>query len=236
MSVIIPSVQTAAAAPRRFLYPSTWLVLIADLLPVAGILFWGWDGFVLLMLYWMETAIIAFWALARILTLPDDPAESKRNLFLRLGGRLFLTGFFLVHSSGFMAGHLLFLWTLYAGHWRDTIHTPQDFWRDIMLGYELWIPLGMLFIGRGAAFVWDLYRQLRGMDQRPPNDDGMDKIVGSLYGRIILMHLVVIFGVWVAMKIGSTGPYLLLIALKTVFDLYMHVSVDLGRKPQVSTA
>ncbi len=236
MSVIIPSVQAAAAAPRRFLYPSTWLVLIADLLPVAGILFWGWDGFVLLMLYWMETAVIAFWALARILTLPGDPREPPQNFILHVGGRLFLTGFFLVHSSGFMAGHLLFLWTLYAGHWRDTIHSPQEFWREIVLGYELWIPLGLLFVARGGAFVWDLYRQLRGMNQRPVNDDGMDKIIGGLYGRIILMHIVVIFGVWVAMKIGSTGPYLLLIALKTIFDLYMHVSVDLGRKQKSANA
>jgi hypothetical protein len=232
VSVVIPSFKAAAAAPYRFLYPSALFVLVADLIPAAGILFWGWDAFVLLMLYWMETAVIAFWTLVRILTLPDDEDKTQQHILMRVGARLLLTAFFLVHSSGFMAGHLLFLWTLYAGEWRDTIRNPYDFWRVIVMGYELWIPLGLLFAGLGLSFFWGLFRQLfSGKD-----NDSMDRLLAGLYGRIILMHVVIIFGVWVAMKIGSTGPYLLLIALKTAYDLMMHVSADLGRKPRVSTA
>jgi hypothetical protein len=229
VSIVIPSFKAAAAAPHRFLYPSALFVLIADLIPAAGILLWGWDAFVLLMLYWMETAVIAFWTLARILTLPEEE-PSQRNMLVRFGARLLLTAFFLVHSSGFMAGHLLFLWTLYAGEWRSTIHNPYDFWHVIVMGYDLWIPLGLLFVGLGLSFFWGLFRQLFG----GKDNDSMDRLLGGLYGRIILMHVVIIFGVWVAMQIGSTGPYLLLIALKTAYDLFMHVSVDLARKPQAA--
>jgi hypothetical protein len=233
VSLVIPSFKAAAASPRRFLYPSALFVLIADLIPAAGILFWGWDAFVLLMLYWMETAVIAFWTLARILVLPDE-GKTRRSVLARVGGRLFLTAFFLVHSSAFMAGHLLFLWTLYAGDWRGVIHGPHDFWRVIVLGYDLWIPLGLLFVGLGLSFFWGLFRQLSG--GRSNSDGGMDQLLAGLYGRIALMHVVIIFGVWVAAMIGSKGPYLLLIALKTVYDLVMHVSADLGRAPQVVTA
>ena len=52
----------------RLLHPSTLILLAANMLPLAGILFCGWDAFVLLMLYWMETAIIGFWMLVRVAT------------------------------------------------------------------------------------------------------------------------------------------------------------------------
>jgi hypothetical protein len=30
-----------------------------------GVLYWQWDTFQLLMLYWMETVVLAFWTLMR---------------------------------------------------------------------------------------------------------------------------------------------------------------------------
>jgi hypothetical protein len=51
--------QTTMSA-RQVLRPSTLILLIANLFPLYGIAYWGWDAFVLLMLYWMETGIIAF--------------------------------------------------------------------------------------------------------------------------------------------------------------------------------
>jgi hypothetical protein len=67
-----PSTISAGAAfgARPLLYPSTLVLLAANLLPLAGVLFWGWDAFVLLVLYWMETAAIGFWTIARIATAP----------------------------------------------------------------------------------------------------------------------------------------------------------------------
>ena len=44
--------------------------LAANLIPLAGVLFWQWDTFQLLMLYWMETVIVAFWTIRRLARLP----------------------------------------------------------------------------------------------------------------------------------------------------------------------
>src|ERR1700690_4252237 len=104
----ISAIAAARESPLRFFFPSTILVLFADLYPLAGVLWWGWDAFVLLMLYWMETAVIAFWALARILTLPPEADEAGKSLAERIKLRVGLTLFFLVHASGFMGAHLLF--------------------------------------------------------------------------------------------------------------------------------
>ena len=52
--------------------PVIVLSLIGNLIPLAGLYYWHWDPFQLLMLYWMETAIVAGWSLARIATLPES--------------------------------------------------------------------------------------------------------------------------------------------------------------------
>jgi hypothetical protein len=57
--------------------------LIANLIPLYGILYWQWDSFQLLMLYWMETVIIAFWTILGITRLPVDPLGT-----ITVGGRV----------------------------------------------------------------------------------------------------------------------------------------------------
>ena len=57
-----------AATPR--LARALWLLgfvaaLIGNVTPLYGVLYWQWDTFQLLMLYWMETVVLAFWALMR---------------------------------------------------------------------------------------------------------------------------------------------------------------------------
>ena len=52
--------------------PSTLILIAANLVPLLGVFLWGWDAFVLLVLYWLETAVIAFWTIVRIATQPRD--------------------------------------------------------------------------------------------------------------------------------------------------------------------
>ena len=60
--------SNAAAWPARgnWLHPATALLLLANLYPLLGVMLWGWDAFLLLMLYWMETVIVAFWTVVRV--------------------------------------------------------------------------------------------------------------------------------------------------------------------------
>jgi hypothetical protein len=56
--------------------------------------------------------------------------------------------------------------------------------------------------------------------------------IGGLYGRIVLMHIVILAGAALAQAMGSLAPFLLLIGLKTFFDVVFHVTMDLqaGRR------
>jgi hypothetical protein len=230
-----PGIGPATPAPLSgfFLYLPIIVLLISNLIPLIGVLYWGWDTFVLLMLYWLETVVIAFWTLFRIL-IAADVAKSVVGEVL---GRVYIFVFFLIHSGGFMAGHLIFLWAFYGGDWTAKLQVsqhnffetaPREFWDKMVLANGLLIPLVISFIGRGIAFVAEMARQplwtrLVGEDQRTTNGS----LVGALYVRIVIMHLVILGGAALAQKYGALAPLVLLIAAKTIVDLWLFIRVDL---------
>ena len=71
--------MNAQQVVRALLHPSTLLLLAANSIPIFGVLYWGWDVFVLLMLYWLETAIIGGWTIARIALAPPGSLGNMRS-------------------------------------------------------------------------------------------------------------------------------------------------------------
>src|SRR5258708_7165171 len=83
----------------------------ANPLPLYGVLYLGTDPFQVLMLYWMETAIIGFWMIVTLGRLPsyllgeitvnDHVQHATNAILVKLFGMLTLC---------FMGAHLFFLW------------------------------------------------------------------------------------------------------------------------------
>jgi predicted membrane channel-forming protein YqfA (hemolysin III family) len=92
-------------------YPFVIVLIAANLVPLAGVLFWGWDLFVLMTAYWMETGVIGIWTIVQM-------------AMLARWGALFYVPFFVVHFGMFMIGHLLFLVTMFGPAWAKQIATP----------------------------------------------------------------------------------------------------------------
>jgi len=60
--------------------------------------------------------------------------------------------------------------------------------------------------------------------------------MGEPYGRIVFMHLVLIFGGFLVMLLGSPVPVLIaVIALKVFFDLRAHIRQHGGKKAASGT-
>src|SRR5262245_18637305 len=92
--------------------------LIGNLIPLYGVLYWGWDTFQLLMLYWTETAIIAGFALLRLSRLSGpERGEITVNGKPRAASEFDLVGFFALHSGIFILVHLIFLWGFFSWDW-----------------------------------------------------------------------------------------------------------------------
>src|SRR5262245_172553 len=110
----VPAIRRIAAVLPR---PATIILLAANLLPLVGVILWGWDAFLLLVLYWMETIVFAFWTVVWIAT--ADPGSIGA---LTVGGTkvtrpMALAAFFTLHAGLFIAVHFLFLWVLFSGDW-----------------------------------------------------------------------------------------------------------------------
>jgi len=220
---------------RRLLTPSSLVLIAANLVPLVGVVAWGWDAFVLLMLYWLETAVIAFWTVARIATMPsvDDlqfrDASGRKRAVSPVGMALFFTA----HAGIFMGVHFLFLWELFSDDWSRKIRGVGAFYDQMIVGTGLWIPLLALFIGRGLLMAFDALeprlRDMLGLAARPPERKILgpgETVVFGLYVRIFVMQVTIILGGWVALIAGTSGALVFLIALKTAIDLSFQLVAD----------
>lgn len=219
--------------PTRKVFGATAALVAANLVPLAGVLWWGWDAFLLLCLYWAETAAIGFWTILKIMTLQFENRSEARGAFAALGYGVFFT----VHSGVFMSVHMIFLWSIFSGKWSGDVHGVQEFIRVIIIRTGLWIPLIALFAARGAFFVNDIVNRFVFARREPdgPRDDAVGRVVGSFYQRIVLMHLAIILGGIAAMKLGSLAPLIVLILAKTALDTGIHIFLKLGGDSKPAT-
>jgi hypothetical protein len=201
----------------------------ANLLPAYGIQYLGADPFQLLMLYWMETAIIGFWM---VLTLARLPSHLLGEVTVN-GRRQHATNAILVKLFGgmtlcFMGAHFFFLWVLFSGDQPHHVTGPISFVREFVIASGAWVPLSLTFFAgfcHSAArpdFAGMVERQLYPSRITPPTGkpvagDGVGPAVGGMLGRIAMMQVAVIIGAMLARSYGSSAPLLVIIGLKTLF-------------------
>lgn len=209
--------------------PPTVILVVANLVPLAGVLWWGWDAFILLILYWCETVIIAFWTIVRIVLGPAIPVSDGHGALMSaegMNGRFAMAAFFTAHSGIFITVHLVLLWTLFSGGWSVVIHGPVGFVRDLILGTDLWIPLVILFFVRGYMVLGPTVRRRLGFVDDAEPDHPASPLAG-LYVRIFVMQVTIIAGGWFVVLLGdSVGPLVLLVLAKTVAEAYFDPMID----------
>ena len=203
---------------------SVLTLLAANAVPLFGVVFLGWDAFYVVMLYWAENVVIGFYNILKM-ALAAVPYRAAHL------GKLFLIPFFLVHYGGFTAVHGFFVLALFhkgegppmgGTSWPCCLIFVQMLFNVIGYMYSI-IPVQVrlavlvLFISHGVSFVQNYllkgeYRTAK------PND-----LMGSPYGRIVVMHVAIITGGFLTMALGSPAALLaVLIALKTVLDVNLH--------------
>jgi hypothetical protein len=202
----------AAVDPPAGVTPaSTAVLVLANLVPLLGAAFFGWQLADVMVLYWAESAIVGLFNLAKM-------AVVGRWLVLFSGV------FFLAHYSGFMAVHFLFLYSLFVEGTGSGMH-EGDLGQVLQLFRDLWPALLALLVSHGYSFFVNFLgrQEYRG---RTTKD-----LMTEPYGRIIFMHLVLIFGGGITLALGSPTPVLLVvIVLKTVFDIRAHVREHTRRR------
>ena len=210
LSPIAPPVKPMANdEPLTLVSASTLLLIIANLVPVAGSVFLGWNLGDVMVLYWAESAIIGFVNLWKI-------AIIGRWVVLLMGP------FFVGHFGGFMAVHFLFLYTIFVKPESGMV-SGNDLADVTQLFVALSPALAALFISHAFSF----YKNFLGRHEYRGRT--LNQQMTEPYSRIIFMHLVLIFGGGLSMVLGNPAPVLILvIGLKIYFDVRAHLKQHSG--------
>jgi hypothetical protein len=272
------------------------LLLLANLIPLVGVLFFDWSLLTILVLYWLENGIVGLWNVPKIILaqgslvapLPDIPdsaaraatrseaeaaalQERRRTQAARVAQaarevpsptgpatsgligpraaarlsaipRTGLAVFFAFHYGMFWFVHGIFVFALptFAGvspfgggpFGGDPFGGGTEACFDStgvlvtcppgVFGDLLWpaVVIGAiaLFLSHGASFVLNYLGRGEYLTASPSGQ------MGSVYGRVVVLHITIILGSLVVAFLGSPlAALLVLIALKTAFDLGLHL-------------
>lgn len=218
---------------------SAWVLVAANLVPPAGVLFWDWSVFALIALFWMECVLSGVIIVLQILCVrPRDPLLWLGKLFMlpifgllygvpiALYGNLVLAMFggrrYYAHNVepiNFDAGYVLAMGRVAA-----------DFGLELLLGaarvaadFDLWPALAALAASHLFSFAWN------GLHRGELRRATLAGLVSKPLLRLLVLHLVTVVGGIASLLLGSPlWALLLLIALKIGLDVKAHVKEHSG--------
>lgn len=241
---------------RTALMRSAIVLIIANAIPIVGVLFFGWSLITILVLYWLENGIVGFWNVPKIALaqgpmvprLSEMPASARRVATnaaltrLQVIPRAGLSVFFLVHYGMFWLVHGIFVFTLpmFSGMAtgsfgsgacdRPIFPEPGEIpmpagdaagcapgaFGEVAWGAVL-IGAAALFLSHGASFLLNYVGNGGYLRTSAPRQ------MGSAYGRVVVLHVTILLGGFVVAFLGAPiGALIVLVVLKTAFDLVLH--------------
>lgn len=220
--------RAASLAARAGELPrSAWWLVVANLVPLAGVLLLGWDLGPVMLLFWAENVVIGLFSALRIALVAG-------------GYGLVLVPFFALHYGLFTLVHGVFVATLFGGasaREAATILLPgvlallashgASFVMNFLRGGER----ERLRAAFGSIRVGAILAQARALDTSDPDATARRRAVLDAkalmlapYRRIVVLHLTIIVGGFLALALGAPAYALaILVLLKTAVDLRAHV-------------
>jgi hypothetical protein len=201
-------------------------LVIANAIPLAGVLFFGWSLWTLLVLYWVENGVVGAWNVPRILLAGGATSAAIMRLPVAV--------FFVFHYGlfWFVHGTFVFLLPAFFGGGIIATHVPQTDPFGMLIvgdaptaggfGEIVWSSVAIgaiaLVLSHGASFFLNYlgrgeYLRTTALAQ-----------MGAVYGRVVVLHLTILFGAFAIVFLGA--PVLLLVVMvvaKTLFDLGLHL-------------
>jgi len=181
-------------------------LILSNLVPLFGVLFFGWSVSTILILYWSENVIIGFSNVVKMAGSQGKADPTKFSIGQKpsqVPKRLFLIGFFLVHFGMFTFGHGAFVFSFFG--------TEQPTFKS------LFPALLSLFASHGISTYVHFIKN--GEYRRVSYAD----LFFQPYKRVVIMHLTIIFGAWVSLAFKLPSLVLVaLIFLKIMVDILFH--------------
>jgi hypothetical protein len=199
------------------------IAVISAAVIAVGVALLGWATFTVLALYWLENVIIGGFTALRILA-----AGARTERYLESLGS---AAFFTVHYGLFCLVHGVFVATLFGN-----IGNTHGLFDPVllMIGRIAGDRTGSIVVG--AMFVAAATDALRAWGSIDADDEkAIARIMFEPYGRIVVLHVVLIGGgVLMQMLQAPSLAALLLVAFKLAYDL--RLLAQRGTSPAAATA
>lgn len=178
-------------------------LVLSNLIPLWGVLFYEWSLLTVMFLFWLESGVVGFYALLK--------------MFKVMGPLAVFPGAFLTfHFGGFMTGHLIFILSIFGS---------SEIGKEILPSFEtimsllmiVWVPAIGIFVSHGVSFFQNF------IGKKEYKIFNVRKLMFMPYQRIIIMHLAIIFGGFLVSVFGNPVLGLvLLIIIKVAVDIFSH--------------
>ena len=192
----VPPMRTAlGGVARRQPRRATQVLIAANLVPLVGTVYFGWQLSNVMVLYWAESAVIGLFNVLKIVRIAGWPG-------------LFAALFFLGHFGGFMAVHFLFIYGIFVEGFNSA--GPGDDLSEVAaLFVSLWPALAALFVSHAYSFFANF------IGRREYRNRTVSDQMSEPYARIVFMHLILIFGGFLVLVLAFFGS-------KLVLELVLH--------------
>ncbi|MES0489861.1 MAG: DUF6498-containing protein [Leptospirales bacterium] len=203
------------------------ILLISNMVPLAGVAWLGWSAATILLIYWAENAIIGIYNIAKMLR-AGFTFKKHESAVLKITGAIFMSLFFVVHYSMFMGGHLVFLIVLLKV---DT-DTVFDIFKSGNIE-AIFFQTGMaallaLFASHGYSFYYNFLKK------KEYRNKTAEDFLGHPYPRMIIMHMAILASAFFVIdnkdESAQIPMLLILIILKIAIDGISHVREHKNKK------
>ena len=196
------------------------VLIVANLVPLLGVVFFGWNVWMILIVYWLENGVVC---VVNVLKMSKAQGPAADSTTWRVNGRpatdlsrSALIPFFVMHYGMFWLVHGIFVWTL------PLFGSFETSTADMTRGFDpLTIPFAVLVlaISHGVSYWFNF---IKGGEYLRVSAAAQ---MFAPYGRLVILHVTIIIG---GMAIAFTGApaaaVAILVALKTALDVGFHLA------------
>jgi hypothetical protein len=199
---------------------SAFSLVIANVVPLLGVVFLGWSLFAVMFLYWMENVVIGVLNVVRMTTVVGPV---KEGINFRLNGKPYaaamkgsLIVFFMMHYGIFTTVHGVFVFSLFG---------PLD------------VALATLIIGAVSLLISHVVSYfVNFIGHGEYKNVSAPELFFHPYKRVIVLHMVIISGGFAVQAFGAPIlALILLVVIKSVVDLIIHMwehrTLSMEKKP-----
>lgn len=191
------------------------LLIVVNMIPLCGVLFFGWSLFSIMLLYWLENGIIGFFNIFKIARASaprsEDAGFTANRRSASSPNKAVLIAFFVLHYGLFWTVHGIFVFVFFGLVFSSEARGDFD-------PAGVAIAAGALFLSHGVSYFVNFLGKDEDLTVSP------DRQMLEPYPRVVALHVTILAGGLLAGFLGAPlAALVVLVLLKTAIDLWAHV-------------